>query len=176
LNDARKGFDMTVVIFTNCCFCLLNSFSFLWKKIHMFSQHIQYALFHASCWPQPKFSYKVNIVASLLHQHQPLCIQEKDIKYSIYYLLHLRRESAGLRTVWSGVRGPAGAGNFSLHHRVQTGSRIQPASYPMGTRGSFPGSKTAGAWSWPITSSAEVKNAWSYTSAPTVRLHGVVLN
>jgi hypothetical protein len=47
----------------------------------------------------------------------------------------------------------------------------------MGTRGSFPRGKVAGVWSWPLTSSsAEVKNAWSYTSAPTTRLHGVVLN
>jgi hypothetical protein len=34
-----------------------------------------------------------------------------------------------------------GAGNFSLHHRVQSGSEAHPASYPMGTRGSFPGGK-----------------------------------
>jgi len=27
-----------------------------------------------------------------------------------------------------------------------------PASYPMGTMGSFPGGKAAGAWSWPLTS------------------------
>jgi hypothetical protein len=44
-----------------------------------------------------------------------------------------------------GVRVPAGAGNFSLYHRVQTGSGAHPASYPMGTRGSFPGGKAAGA-------------------------------
>jgi hypothetical protein len=37
------------------------------------------------------------------------------------------------------VRIPAEAGNFSLHHRVQDGSGAHPASYPMGTRGSFPG-------------------------------------
>jgi hypothetical protein len=30
--------------------------------------------------------------------------------------------SAGLRTGWSRFRVPAGAGNFSLHHRVQSGS------------------------------------------------------
>jgi hypothetical protein len=52
----------------------------------------------------------------------------------------------------SRVRFPAGAGNFSLHHRVQPGSGAHPVSYPMGTRGSFPGSKAAGAWSWPLTS------------------------
>jgi len=30
-------------------------------------------------------------------------------------------------------------GNFSLHHRVQTGSGANPASYTTGTRGSFSG-------------------------------------
>jgi hypothetical protein len=29
-----------------------------------------------------------------------------------------------------------------------------------------PEGKAAGAWSWPLLSSAEVKNAWSYTSTP----------
>jgi len=46
--------------------------------------------------------------------------------------------SAGLRTGWLGVRFPAGAGNFYLH-RVKTGSGAHSASYPMGTRGPFPG-------------------------------------
>jgi hypothetical protein len=32
---------------------------------------------------------------------------------------------------------PAGAGNFSLHHRFQNGSGAHPTSYPMATRGSF---------------------------------------
>jgi hypothetical protein len=46
-----------------------------------------------------------------------------------------------------GSRGlfPEGAGNFSLHHRVQNGSGAHPASYLMGTTGSFPGGKVAGA-------------------------------
>jgi hypothetical protein len=38
-----------------------------------------------------------------------------------------------------------GAGNFSLHHRVQNGSGAHPASFPMGTRGSFRGGKETGA-------------------------------
>jgi hypothetical protein len=38
----------------------------------------------------------------------------------------------------SRVRFPAGSGNFSLHYRVQNGSGVHPASYPMGTNGSFP--------------------------------------
>jgi hypothetical protein len=44
----------------------------------------------------------------------------------------------------SRVRFPAEAGNFSLHHRVQNDSGAHPASYPTGTRDSFPGSKMAG--------------------------------
>jgi hypothetical protein len=43
------------------------------------------------------------------------------------------------------VRFPAKARNFSLHHRVQNGSGAHPASYPMGTRGSFLRDKAAGA-------------------------------
>jgi hypothetical protein len=50
------------------------------------------------------------------------------------------------------VRFPAGAGDFSLHHRVQNGSGAHPASYSMGTGDSFPGGKAAGAWSWALTS------------------------
>jgi hypothetical protein len=46
--------------------------------------------------------------------------------------------SYGLDDRDSRVRFPAGAGNFSLHHRLQNGSGAHPASYPMGTRGSFP--------------------------------------
>jgi hypothetical protein len=76
------------------------------------------------------------------------------------------------------VRFPAGTGNFSLHHRVQDGSGAHPASYPMGARcGLSMGVK------WPgreanhsPPSSAEVKNAWNYTSIPPIRLHGVVLS
>jgi hypothetical protein len=51
---------------------------------------------------------------------------------------------AGLRAGCSGVRVPVAAGNFS-HHRIQTGSGIHPSAYPVGTRGSFPGGKAAGA-------------------------------
>jgi hypothetical protein len=44
----------------------------------------------------------------------------------------------------SRVRFPAGAGNFFLHHRIQTGSGAHPPSYPMGTRDSFPVGKAVG--------------------------------
>jgi len=38
-----------------------------------------------------------------------------------------------------------------LHHRIQTDSGAHPASYPMGTEGSFAGDKAAGVWSWSVT-------------------------
>jgi hypothetical protein len=50
-----------------------------------------------------------------------------------------------LATNWTiDDRFPAGAGNFSLLHRVQTTSGAYPASYPMGTGGSFFGGKSVG--------------------------------
>jgi len=44
----------------------------------------------------------------------------------------------------AGIRFPAGAENFSPHHRVQTGSGIHPRYYLVSTRGSFPVGKVAG--------------------------------
>jgi hypothetical protein len=38
-----------------------------------------------------------------------------------------------------------GCDAICFRHRVQTGSEVSPASYPMDTRGSFPGGKAAGA-------------------------------
>jgi hypothetical protein len=51
----------------------------------------------------------------------------------------------GLDDRMIGDRFPAGAENFSLRHRVQTGSGAHPASYLMGTAGYFPGVLAAGA-------------------------------
>jgi hypothetical protein len=39
------------------------------------------------------------------------------------------------------VRSPTGADDFSSSPCVQTGSGAHPASYPMGTGGTFPGGK-----------------------------------
>jgi hypothetical protein len=78
----------------------------------------------------------------------------------------------GLDVRGSKIRLPARAGNFSLHHRVQNGFRAHPASYPMGTGGSFSGGEADHS----PPSSPKVKNAWSYTSTPPIYLHGVVLS
>jgi hypothetical protein len=71
---------------------------------------------------------------------------------------------------------PGGAGNFSLHHRVQNDSGAHSASYPMGTRGSFPEVKRPGREADHSHLMPRSKNEWSYTSIPPVRLHGVVLS
>jgi hypothetical protein len=66
--------------------------------------------------------------------------------------------------------------SFSLHYHVQTGSGTHPASYPVGIRGgSFRGVKRPGCGAEHSPPSIdEVKNAWSYTPAFAIRLHGVV--
>jgi len=56
-----------------------------------------------------------------------------------------------LHTGLSWVRVPTGAGNFSLHHRILTGSEAHPASYPVSTRDCFPGGKATEKWSSPLT-------------------------
>jgi hypothetical protein len=56
-------------------------------------------------------------------------------RYHVLFII----KTYGLDDRGSRVRFPTGAGNFSLHHRVQNGSGSHPASYPMGTRGSFLG-------------------------------------
>jgi hypothetical protein len=83
-------------------------------------------------------------------------MDDNAVSETSYFLLHdpyvKSRDSSvgivqgyGLNDRGSRVRLGAEAGNFSLHQRVQNGSGAHPASYPMGTRGSFPGGEAAGA-------------------------------
>jgi hypothetical protein len=88
----------------------------------------------------------VPLGVSRYHSGQLFCHSRTDLNFAAY------RVAVGniaiLRDFFSSpprVPFPAGAGNFSLHHRVQNSSAAHPASYPMGTRGSFPGGKAAGA-------------------------------
>jgi hypothetical protein len=100
--------------------------------------------------------------------------------HSIFTFLHIAtvykksRDSSvgttlgyGLDDWGSRVRFLTGAGNYSLHRRVQNGSGAHPASYPRGTRGFFLGGKAEGREAdHSPPSSVEIKNAWSYTSSP----------
>jgi hypothetical protein len=83
----------------------------------------------------------------------------------------------GLNDWGSRVRIPAGVGNFSLHHRVQKGSGAHPVPHPVGTGALSLGVRWPGReadHSPPL--SAKDKNAWSSTSTPPIRLHGVVVS
>jgi hypothetical protein len=85
--------------------------------------------------------------------------------------------STGLRAGWLGVRVPAEAGNFPLHHCIQTGSGAHPASYPMGTRGSFAEVKQLEHEADHTSpASADIKIAWGYTSTPPIPFHSMVLS
>jgi hypothetical protein len=82
----------------------------------------------------------------------------------------------GLDDHVSGVQFPAWAGNFSLNHRVQNSSGVHPASYPVGTRGSFLWVKRSGREADHFHLVAKTKNEWRYTSTSPIRLHGVLLS
>jgi hypothetical protein len=73
---------------------------------------------------------------------------------------------AGLGAVWSGIRVPAGAGNFSVHHRVQTGSgSLQP-----------PLQWVPGALSSGLKRPRREADHSSHLVPRSIRLHGVVLS
>jgi hypothetical protein len=72
---------------------------------------------------------------------------------------------------------PGRGWEFFFHHRVQTGSGVHPSLYPMGNRGSFSVIKRPGREAEHSSpSNVEVKNAWNSTSAPPIRLSGVVIS
>jgi hypothetical protein len=69
------------------------------------------------------------------------------------------------------------AQEFSILHVVQTGFATHPASYPVGTGGSFAGGKAAGALSRPFTSNkSRGRENMDLNIHSHIRLHGVVLN
>jgi hypothetical protein len=73
------------------------------------------------------------------------------------------------------VQFPAGVRDCSLLHSVQTGSGAHPASYSVGTMGSFPDSEATGVWSW-TPPYAELKNGSVLPPLPhTSSWHGAKL-
>jgi hypothetical protein len=72
------------------------------------------------------------------------------IQFHCVILKDIRNNSVGIKLGYgldergSRVWFPAGAGSFPLHHRVQNRSGDHPASYEMGTRGSFSEGKAVG--------------------------------
>jgi hypothetical protein len=86
--------------------------------------------------PKPNFIEIGRISSDMKHADEP----RQSLHYAFILALGYGLDERGSR-----VRLPAGAGNFSLHHRIQNGSGAHPTSYSMGTRGSFPGVKAVGA-------------------------------
>jgi len=85
---------------------------------------------------------KTSILGDIkLNKHIGESRQKNKTTVSLYPLLLLFSWITNL--IW--------VGNFSLHHRVQTGSGAHPASYPISTRCPFRGGKVVGAWSWSLT-------------------------
>jgi hypothetical protein len=91
---------------------------------------------------------------SLFTAYHGACLFKKFVIFEVEIpILNFKfcDSSVGIATrLWAGRSRfygsiPGGAGNFSLHHRVQNGFGAHPASYAMGTKGSFPGGKAAGA-------------------------------
>jgi hypothetical protein len=129
---------------------------------------------------QQIFEMLTDQIQDILKSLCPLVDTNENMFYSLEYifsntwiatfhtllaLTFIQWYSAGLQAGSSGVRVPAGAGNFSLHHRVQTGSGANLASYPMGTRGSSLGVKRPrGEANHSSPCSAEVMNTWSCNS------------
>jgi len=92
-----------------------------------------------------------------------LCYR-KNVLCTLHYVVEIECSAKGRG---SRVQFLAGAENFSLHHRAHNGS----GSYPPPIQW-IPGAPSLGV-KWPKreadyspSSSAEVKNAWSYTSIP----------
>jgi hypothetical protein len=102
----------------------------------------------------------------------------KDQGFLPLYLLccKIQRWAAGWMMI--GVRVPAGAGNFSLHHHVHTGSEAHPASYPGDTRALSFGVKRPGVKlnEHSPPSSAQVKECVDLSLHSPVPLNGVVLS
>jgi hypothetical protein len=93
---------------------------------------------------------------------------EQPITFPAEHILFLKTETEHISAEWEtgwlsrygdwlqarshGSRSLRLGGINSLLCIVQTGSGAHPTSYPIGNGGSFPGSKTDGAWNLPLTS------------------------
>jgi hypothetical protein len=115
--------------------------SFAPWKLYTQGKRPQYALYRRSDGPQGQ-SERGGEEKFLPYPYKT----RAGIAQSVYWL------ATGWTIGWPGFDSLQGLRIFSLNHCVQTGSGAHPASYPMDNKATFPGSKVAGAWSWPLTS------------------------
>jgi hypothetical protein len=78
-----------------------------------------------------------------LHAYNSITIGKFILSYSIQR--QEPRYLSGIALSWMiGASSPGSGWEFSLRHQFQTGSGAHPVSYPMVTKGSFPGDKVTG--------------------------------
>jgi hypothetical protein len=96
----------------------------------------------------PKHTYLTE-VSSFSSKHMFIWCKYNKIHIEKLWKKNRSRYSDWLWAGWP--RGPGRVKNFlfSMSSRL---AEVHSTSYPMGTGGSFPGGKAAGAWSWPLTS------------------------
>jgi hypothetical protein len=96
--------------------------------------------FNSNCMVQlpEKFRYRARRFATIITKATNESYKSRDSSFGI-----TTRLRAGRSGFWGSISG--GDWEFFLHHRVQNGSGARPDSYPMGTRGSSPRGKAAGA-------------------------------
>jgi hypothetical protein len=112
----------------------------------------------------------ISLSILLLISHDDYCICNCNGNSSVSTMTRLRAVRPGFGS-W------AGTGNFYLYHSIQTGSGAHTASYSVATEEYIPGVKRARLEADHSPSpSVEVNNAWSYTSTPPYRFHGVSLS
>jgi hypothetical protein len=125
-------------------------------------------LLHSSVWNDNCVLNEEVVVTNL--RSYPILIERTEETQSVYSLGYRLDDRVSI---------PSRGNNemFSPRHRVLTGSGAHPTSYQMGAGGCCLGVKRPGreaGHSSPC--SVEVKNTWSCTATPPIRLHGVVLN
>jgi hypothetical protein len=132
-----------------------------------------------------------HVLHCLLSLHVCLCMQTRIKQLNtggnvvmsvICFVIHMffsRSQDSSVDIVMRcglGSQGsPTGLGKrLSLLHSGQSSHEAHPASYSVGTRGSFPMDKAAGAWSYHSPpSSAELKNSGAIPPLPqTYSWHG----
>ena len=106
----------------------------------------------------------------------------RGLRIATVIISYIRFNAAGVRAVGtatrqgagrSGVRIPVGPKYFFSTEIIQTGSGAQPASYSVGIRFVHLVNSEVHEVNHLPSSSVKVKNEWSYTSTPPIRLHSV---
>jgi len=90
--------------------------------------------------------YSIMLGSALFRKYYK--IKGAGVAQSVQWLRYVQDERGSFS-------GRGGKGNISFRHRIWS----TPSLLSSGIRISFPG-----AWSWPLSTSAEVKNGWNYNS------------